>query len=122
VTLNLTVPWSVLASDNRRNVRRGGRAHGWDYIAARERIAMIAMDAVRGERPMFAGDVAVRLSYYPPDLRRRDASNTLKVLLDGMSKVVYTDDCKVKDLSYLVYPPDGTEPRVEIEVSARRAA
>lgn len=119
---HLTIPWEALASDNRRNARRGGRGHGWDYKRAREAIGLVAMDAVRGDRPRYTEPVEVGLNFYPPNARRRDASNLLKCILDGMSKVVYADDSLVKSLSYLVHPPDGTEPRVEVTVQARRAA
>lgn len=117
----LLIPWAALVSDNRRNARRGGRAHAWDYKAARDTIRAIAHGTMRYTDPL-DGDVAVHLDFHPPNARRRDASNLLKCLLDGLSTVVYADDSQVKSLSYLVHAPDGTEPRVDITVQARRAA
>jgi len=120
--LKLTIPWACLCSDNKRHTRRGGRGHGWEYKAARDAINLAGLDAIRGERPRFSEPVWVRLDYYLPDLRRRDVSNTVKVLFDGLNKVVWADDSLIKDFGFLVHPPDGSEPRVEIRVGLRTEA
>ncbi|GMV07402.1 MAG: hypothetical protein AMXMBFR53_36770 [Gemmatimonadota bacterium] len=119
---HLTIPWAALASDNRRNSRRGGRAHGWDYRHAREAIRMLMMSGVGSDQPRFRVPVHVRYDFYPPDYRRRDVSNFLKILGDSGNGVVWEDDSLITSLSYLKHAPDGSDPRVEITVKARAAA
>lgn len=116
----ITIPWGALVSDNRRNQRKGGRGHGWDYIKAREVVGTIMAAQFRGEP--FTEQVAVRYAFHKPDLRRRDCSNFLKLLGDAGNGIVWKDDSLIGDMSYQTYPPDGTDARVEMTVSKRRAA
>jgi len=116
----ITIPWEALVSDNRRHARRGGRAHGWDYKKARDTIRTLMAAQMRGDP--FGVPVSVRYDFHPPDLRRRDATNFLKVVGDSGNTVLWVDDCLITQLSFLVHQPDGSEPRLEITVQARRAA
>lgn len=116
--IRLTLPWSVLASSNLRNRRRGGKAHSEAYKASRESIAMIAMGEIRGERPAYAdGALALRLRFYPPDFRRRDEVNLTKSLMDALNGIAYTDDSQIRDVSILRVDTDPENPRCEVTVS-----
>lgn len=114
--IRVVIPWQNLASDNTRNTRRGGKAHGWTYKQAREAIYLHALDQIRGERPAIPkGPVEVRLRFYPPTWRP-DCHGTLKVLLDSLQGVAYTNDRQLRSLSHLVVDVDGDNPRVEIAI------
>lgn len=121
--MRIVIPWKFLASSNTRNSRRGGRAHSWDYKNALEAIELHAMDQVRGERPRFAtGVLRARLTFHPPDARKRDVLNYLKVIMDGIEGVVYTDDYQVAITLAVRDAPDRDNPRVEITVEPLEAA
>lgn len=116
--MKLTIPWKHLASSNLRNKRRGGRGHAWAYKNALQAIELHAMDQVRGERPRYpTGNLTAWLRFYPPDRRKRDVTNLVKGLLDGLEGVVYTDDYQVQCLHVIRMGPRD-EPRVEITVEA----
>ncbi len=42
--------------------------------------------------------VAVTISVMPPDRRRRDLDNLLKLLLDAMNGILWSDDSQIDDL------------------------
>jgi len=116
--IRLTLPWDVLVSDNKRKRyrRRSVGANAWaDYKAARDAIHSHGLKQVR-ERPAFTEKVWVRYDFYLPNARRRDCSNLLKAINDGLNGVVWADDSQIRDLGYIVHPPDGSPARVEIRV------
>ena len=114
--IRLTLPWSSLASDNDRNKRRGGKAHGMAYRGAREAIHLHALDQIRGERPAIPeGPVEVRLRFYPPNWRG-DSQSFLKVIFDSIQGVAYTNDKQIRSISHLVVDVDGENPRCEVEI------
>lgn len=121
-TVHIVLPWPALASSNERNKRRGGRAHSAAYVASRDAIYLTGMAQLRERRtalPAFAdGPVLVRLRFHPPDKRRRDESNFLKVLLDGLNGIAWKDDSQVTAWHGSREAVDPKRPRVEIEVSA----
>lgn len=47
---------------------------------------------------LWTGDVAVSLSFYLPDHRRRDADNLSKAVLDALNGVIWKDDTQVQQL------------------------
>lgn len=51
----------------------------------------------KGIRPM-DGRLAMVIWFSPPDLRRRDADNVQKTLLDSLKKLAYHDDGQIDDL------------------------
>ena len=117
--LTLTVPWKHLASSNTRNKRKGGRGHSWEYKSSRQAIEMIGKaEVLASNRPVFAYDdpCSVTLTFYPPDLRRRDVGNLVKVIFDGLNGVVWHDDYQIVHHVVMRAEPDREEPRVEIVV------
>lgn len=121
--LRIVIPWGALASSNDRNKRRGGRAHSAAYKASRDAIYLFGLAQVRARGlrpPMFReGPVAIALRFYPPDRRRRDESNFLKALLDGLNGVAWEDDLQVTDWHGSRETTDPKRPRVEVEIGSR---
>jgi Holliday junction resolvase RusA-like endonuclease len=115
--LTLSISWDHLASSNTRNKRRGGRGHSWEYKASRQAIEMIGKAGVlASDRPVFAYDepVAVTMEFHPPDRRRRDVLNLVKVLMDGLNGIVWHDDYQVERCVVERMDPDQSNPRVDI--------
>jgi Holliday junction resolvase RusA-like endonuclease len=111
--MNFTIPWSVLVSDNRKHVTR--RVLSPEYRLAKKSLALIARAQVRGEA--FTGPCEVRYDFHPPDRRRRDCANFLKLLNDALEGVVWADDFLIKRLSFEVHEPTD-DPRVDVEAVA----
>lgn len=64
---------------------------------------------------LLAGPVALTLRIYRPR-RRGDLDNCIKVLVDSLQSIVYTNDSQVSEIhAYL--GDDKAWPRVEVEVS-----
>ena len=115
--LTLTLPWKHIASSNTRNSRRGGKGHGWEYKRARLAIELHAIDLVRGQRPLIPdAPCTATLKFYPPDRRKRDVRNYVKVIMDGMQNVVYADDYQVWRDVVERCEPDRENPRVEVTI------
>lgn len=83
----------------------------WEHDAI-----MIAKNWIQKSKWLTADSkVVVRLWYFYPDRRRRDAHNTLKLLLDALEKAgIYTDD-KLALPQIIDFEIDRANPRVEIE-------
>jgi Holliday junction resolvase RusA-like endonuclease len=93
----LRLPWDVLVSDNRRTINR--RVLSSRYREAKWAASMLVMGQVSGERPRYPdGSLVCRLDFYPPDNRRRDVTNLLKLVMDCMTGIVYDDDYQVREL------------------------
>ena len=52
-------------------------------------------DVVRGKVPLLSGGVILQLLFHPPDRRRRDLDNMLKVIIDALEGYVYENDSQV---------------------------
>jgi Holliday junction resolvase RusA-like endonuclease len=113
---HLTLPWDVLVSDNRRTINR--RVLSTRYRDAKEVASMLVMGQVPGERPRYpTGSLVCRLDFFPPDNRRRDVTNYLKMLMDCMTGIVYADDYQVRETLVRRHaPPTVAQPSVSIMV------
>lgn len=60
-------------------------------------------------------DVALIITFYFGDNRRRDIDNYNKVLFDAMQQFVFLDDSQIVSL-HVTKEVDVTNPRVEVEV------
>lgn len=66
----------------------------------------------------FTGRLAVTVTVYPPDKRRRDLDNTQKALLDALAFAgVYEDDSQIDDLRVVRGPVCAAWPHVEVEIA-----
>jgi Holliday junction resolvase RusA-like endonuclease len=77
---------------------------------------------VRIPRPLLLSCTA-RVTFYPPDKRRRDLDNLLracKPYWDGMVDAgLLVDDSCIKEISVRMGEPDKANPRTEIELEVR---
>lgn len=94
-TLVLTLPYPPSVNHLYRNFRgrsilsKGGRQYHTDSLAA----------ILEQERHRFLGRVALEIRLYMPDRRKRDISNTVKILEDCLTHAgIWTDDEQVDDL------------------------
>jgi crossover junction endodeoxyribonuclease RusA len=106
-TMSFILPWPPSVNNYLRHGRRGTyrtpQAKGY-----RELIRLgLAIKLTQGR---FTGFVRVSLECYPPDRRRRDIDNLLKVLLDSLNGIAWDDDSQVKELRVKLHDqvdPDG---------------
>lgn len=111
----LTLPLPPSANNLYVNAR-GGRGRilskqGREYKQAARILALAA------RLPMLHGDVELHMTVYFPNRRRRDLSNTLKVIEDSLTGIAYGDDCQVARI-VLDRAYDNANPRAELEVFA----
>lgn len=115
-TAPLVLPWPCLAHDNHRLcVIHGQMRLSNPYRKAKEQIARRA--ELWWRRSILAGDVHLLARFWFPDLRKRDAGNYRKALLDALSGVVYGDDQQVIDERYVRVDIDRANPRCEVWIS-----
>lgn len=116
--IRLTLPWSVLCSVNQRTNPIAGRQYLTKrYRAALQNASTLVMGQVRGKRPKYPeGRVGVHFDFHPPDARRRDVGNFVKLPEDAMTGIVYADDSQIVRTTIQEKPIDREEPRVVITV------
>jgi Holliday junction resolvase RusA-like endonuclease len=114
IRVELTLPLPPSANNLYRNVPGKGRVlnkHGREYKQEVRTLALMA-------RPdFFHGDVRFTMVVYFPDRRRRDLSNTLKIVEDSLKGIVYGDDSQVARIE-LTRRYDAARPRAEVTVEA----
>jgi crossover junction endodeoxyribonuclease RusA len=92
---NLTLPWPPSINHYWRHTRNGHyiSAEGQAYReTVRQTMALRATQALSGR-------VAVTVTAYPPDKRKRDLDNVLKALLDALTHGgLWADDEQIDDL------------------------
>lgn len=71
----------------------------------------------QGVEPIKEGEVVMHLTVFRP-AKRGDIDNVLKVLLDALNGVAYTDDKQIGELQIARFD-DPSDPRVEIWISRR---
>lgn len=119
--LTLVLPWAVLVSTNQRTNPAGwGPMKGRQFLTQRYRQAKAAAELLvagqtRGHE-VITGPVSVELDFYPPDRRRRDPDNLLKLIQDAMSGLVYDDDHQIRSMRWELRAVDRDNARVEIRV------
>lgn len=107
-----TVPGDPV-SKGRPRVTRGGRAYTPKKTLDAE--AVIRTIARESCSQPYDEPVGVEVSFYTATMRRTDGDNMLKLVLDAMNEIVFTDDYLVEDVHYRVYRKHaGEEPRTEV--------
>ena len=97
VYLQIIFPWAVVVPDNggaKYGVVKGRMILSKRYREAKEKAHAIALLSCGGQR-FGEGCVRVSVNVHPPDARKRDITNTLKLLCDAMSGAAYTDDRQI---------------------------
>jgi Holliday junction resolvase RusA-like endonuclease len=95
----IVLPWAVLASDNRRHIIAGRSRRiilSKAYRAQRDAAALLCK--TQWKQAPIKGDVSLHIQIVPPDKRRRDLTNHLKLVCDAMTGIVYADDCQIAEL------------------------
>lgn len=106
----LVLPLPPSANNLYRNVPGKGRVLNKTGREYKQLARMLAMGA---RMPMLRGDVALTMVVYFPNRRRRDLSNTLKVVEDALKGIAYGDDSQVADI-HLRRRYDAANPRAEV--------
>jgi len=116
--MKLTLPYPPSVNQIYRRRQRGGiykvsTAKTFEY----EVLAIVGANG-RQRQPPMVGLVSISIDIYPPDKRRRDVDNVLKVLLDSLTGAqVWRDDSQVVELTIRRQPPDKSNPRCEVEIN-----
>jgi Holliday junction resolvase RusA-like endonuclease len=89
----------VVSSNLRLQPGRNGRLHNAPrYARALKRLHDKARQQVDGTpRPTAGRAWRVEIVVSPPDRRRRDITNLIKIVLDALEGIVYEDDVMVHD-------------------------
>jgi Holliday junction resolvase RusA-like endonuclease len=112
----IRIPFGALVPDNRRLIPGRGRL----ISSARYRVALDAVHSIAKatwkRRELLAGPVRLEARFWLPDRRKRDISNFVKLLGDGLSGVVYFDDQQIEHETLIKCGLDRQQARVEITV------
>jgi len=110
--LSITLPYPPSVNSIWRQIVIGNRPRtilsrrGRDYYASLPKFDDQAVD----------GDVHVTVDVYPPDRRRRDLDNVLKVVLDSITKMgAIHDDSQIKRIQAAMHDPLPTA-RIDISI------
>jgi hypothetical protein len=115
--VRLRLPWSVLISDGDRHAVMNGRLISKQhYREAKSRIRSMARLAVAGAAP---AEIPLRLeaAVWLPDNRVHDVVNFAKIVHDGCSTVIYTDDRWLYDARWYRAGVDVDAPRCELTIT-----
>lgn len=113
----VTLPYAVLVPDNAKyGVYRGRALLTARYRTAKDAAATLLRAAWR--RPPLEGPVALTVTLYPPDRRRRDLLNVSKLLHDALEAAgIVHDDAQLDDVRYVRGPIDRATPRAELTLT-----
>jgi crossover junction endodeoxyribonuclease RusA len=95
---SITLPYPPSVNGYWRNIGRGRTIiskAGRDYMQA------VSAEVAASDKPAtYNGRLAVCVTVYPPDRRRRDLDNVCKAILDSLGKAnVYEDDSQIDRLT-----------------------
>lgn len=116
--IQVVLPWAVVVPDNARTGVVDGRIIlSRRYRDAKAQAHLIALLAAK--RAGFpVGAVRVVVNVHPPDRRRRDITNTLKLICDALSGAAYADDQQIAELTVHRRDVARANARVVVTVSA----
>lgn len=115
MTVSIVLPWKVLVADNARHgVIRGRILLTSRYREALAAASMLAM--TQWKAPSLKTSVALTVTLYEPDKRRRDIGNYTKLIADALTRVAFVDDSQIDELRLTRGRLDRVNPRAEIEV------
>lgn len=112
----ITLPWSVLVPDNQRH----GLMRGRILLTAKYRDALAGastLAAFQWKAGPLKTSVAVRVTLYEPDKRRRDIGNYTKLIADALTRVAFVDDSQIDELRLSRGGLDRKNPRAEVEIA-----
>ena len=110
----LTIPGDPVVKGRPRFTRQGRAYTPKATVDKEQAIAALALEKV--SEPYTAA-VGVEVAFYCATKRRTDGDNLMKLVLDAMNGVVFTDDYLVEDVRYRVFRKvEGEAPRTEVYV------
>jgi Holliday junction resolvase RusA-like endonuclease len=112
----ITLPWAVLLGDNARHGLMNGRI----LLTSKYRTALRAastLAAAQWKAAPLKGPVALTVTLYEPDKRRRDVLNYGKIIGDALSMIVILDDSQIDHATMIRGGIDRYNPRAVIEIS-----
>ena len=106
----------VVSSNLRLQPGRNGRLHNAPrYARALKRLHEKAQQQIEGTpRPTTNRSWRVEIVVCPPDRRRRDITNLIKIVLDALEGVVYEDDVMVHDCRITLATPSSRRGHVAV--------
>ena len=116
----VVVRFTVFGSPISRWGLLGDKPSPQRYYRYRGAVFLAAQYGMTGRRPV-AGPVGVQIVYRAPEIRpdghpSPDLDNVIKVILDGMTKVVFNDDRQVQSLMCWRTEADPADECVEVAV------
>lgn len=111
---SLTIPGDPVVKGRPRFTRYGRAYTPKPTVQKEQEIANMAAELVTLP---YDGRVGVEVAFFCATRRRTDGDNLLKLVMDGMNGVVFTDDYLVEEVRYRVFRKvEGEEPRTEVYV------
>ena len=96
--------------------RSDGRGNFYTPSATRAYEKVVAYSARNGGvRKQIEGPVRMKVAIYWPDRRRRDLTNAVKSIEDGLNGIAYEDDSQIAEL-VVTKAIDRDNPRAEVVV------
>jgi Holliday junction resolvase RusA-like endonuclease len=120
VRLAFTIPGPPVGKERARSGKGGKHHYTPDrtraYEATVKNLAYVALmkSGLRGRWPLDA-EYRLELEVHFDDRRRRDGSNVLKAVEDGMNGTVYVDDSQIAECTWRRVQ-GSPRPRVEVVV------
>lgn len=124
--LQLTLPWSYLASDNAKHGAvlvqvAGGKLipkliMQAGYREAKTKIRKLARDTIAGAEPVA---IPLRLEarvWVPDTTRKHDVANFAKCTHDALQEAIYTDDQYLYDVRWIRAGVDVDRPRADVTI------
>lgn len=126
--LQLTLPWSHLATDNRKHgaiIRPVGANRtptpllvmAAEYREAKTKIRKLARSVLSGAEPVSIPLQLVARVWIPDTTRKHDVVNFAKCTHDALQEAVYTDDTWLYDARWIRAGVDVDRPRAEITIT-----
>lgn len=120
-----TLPWPTGVTANsqwRSGTTRSGTTRVYKTAAAKDWSQTGYVEArlhLREVEPLLAGQIALVLFAHPPDSRRRDPDNLLKLTCDALARGWGIDDSRFRDIRVVMADPVAkADARLEVSVSA----
>ena len=123
-SLSLTVPIPPSVNQIYYNTRGGGKRlnkRAENYLIDSRALLKDAIDKNNWKLAQKGEWIYVDMVFYMPDKRIRDASNCLKLLLDAMEGLIYTNDMYALPRIQSV-ELDREEPRLELTITSQTKA
>lgn len=114
--ITVTLPWVVLRTDNKRYGSLNGRLLLTREYRQRKEVATMLAGVECKNHEAIDGPAEMHVRLYPPDCRRSDITNRLKIICDALTGSAYRDDSQLHKVTVERMPMDRKNPRAECVV------